>query len=121
VGGGDRFRMIVTPMGGSLRLSPANLTCAAENEQFLDTIGKVSRIHCKKPKSKLMPLSTARANDAKSAVRARVEHAFAHQKGSMGLVIRIVEHARAKAAVTMVTMAYNMKRWCWLDRRSATA
>ncbi|CCG41155.1 hypothetical protein [Magnetospirillum molischianum] len=29
--------------------------------------------------------------------------------------------ARARAAVTMVNMAYNMKRWCWLDRQAAIA
>lgn len=94
---------------------------SAENERFLDAIGKVSRIHCKKPKGKPMPRPTARANAAKSAVRARVEHAFAHQKGFMGLVIRTIGRARAEATVTLANMAYNMKRWCWLDRRSAAA
>ena len=68
-----------------------------------------------------MPRRTARANAAKSAVRARVEHVFAQQKGPMGLVIRTIGLARAEAAVTMANMAYNMRRWCWLDRRSAAA
>ncbi len=61
-----------------------------------------------------MPRRTARANAAKSAVRAHVEHPFAHQKGPMGLVIRTIGIARASAAVTLANMAYNMKRWCWL-------
>ncbi len=91
------------------------------NEAFLRAAGKVSRIHRKKPKGRPMPRPTARANAAKSAVRARVEHAFAHQKGFMGLVVRTIGRARAEAAVTMANMAYNMRRWCWLDRRSAAA
>lgn len=94
---------------------------SAENERFLQRIGKVSRIHRRKPKNKPMPKRTARANAAKSAVRARVEHPFAHQKGPMGRVIRTIGIARAQAAVTLTNMAYNMKRWCWLERRAAPA
>ena len=63
-----------------------------------------------------------RANAAKSEVRAHVEHVFARQKGPMALVIRTIGLARAEAAiVTLANMAYNMKRWCWLDRRPAPA
>jgi IS5 family transposase len=91
------------------------------NEAYLHGIGKVSHIHRKKPKGKPMPRRTAKANAVKSAVRAHVEHPFAHQKAVMGLVIRTIGHARAEAAVTLSNMAYNMKRWCWLDRRIASA
>ena len=63
----------------------------------------------------------AEANARKSAVRARVEHPFAHQKGSMRLVIRTIGVARAKATITLANMAYNMKRWRWLDSRPAPA
>ena len=99
---------------------------SAENERFLRDAGKISRIHRRKPKGRPMPKRTARANAAKSAVRAAVEHPFvehpfAHQKGFMGLVIRTIGLARAEATVTLATMAYNMKRWCWLDRRSLSA
>ncbi len=94
---------------------------SAENERFLASVGKVSRIHQRKPKGKPMPKRMARANATRSAVRAHVEHPFAHQKGPMALVIRTIGLARAKATVTLANMAYNMKRWCWLDRRSATA
>ncbi len=91
---------------------------SAENERFLARLGKVSRIHRRKPPGRPMPKRMARANAAKSAVRAHVEHPFAHQKGPMGLVIRTIGLARATATVTLANMAYNMKRWCWLDRRS---
>ena len=94
---------------------------SAENERYLANIGKVSRIHRRKPKGKPMPRRTARANARKSAVRAAIEHPFAHQKGPMKLVIRTIGLARAEAAITLANMAYNMKRWCWLDRRNAPA
>jgi IS5 family transposase len=91
------------------------------NEDFLRKAGKVSRIHQRKPKGRPMPKRTARANAAKSAVRAHVEHPFAHQKGPMGLVIRTIGIARATATVLLANMAYNMKRWCWLDGRTLPA
>ena len=38
----------------------------------------------------------------------------AHQKARIGLAIRTVGLARAKAAVTMANIAYNMGRLRWL-------
>jgi IS5 family transposase len=92
-----------------------------ENERYLANIGRVSRIHRRKPPGRRMPRHHSRANATKSAVRAHVEHPFAYQKGVMGLVIRTIGLARARATVTLANMAYNMKRWCWLDRRAAPA
>jgi IS5 family transposase len=94
---------------------------SAGNERYLSDIGRVSRIHRRKPRGKPMPRNTARANAKRSAVRAAVEHPFAHQKGPMGLVIRTIGLARASAHITLVNMSYNMKRWCWLNRRSLSA
>jgi len=94
---------------------------SAENERYLAGIGRVSRIHRRKPRGRSMPRHHARANAANSAVRAHVEHPFAHQKGIMGLVIRTIGLARESAAVTLTNMAYNMKRWCWLGRRAVPA
>ena len=68
-----------------------------------------------------MPKRTARANARKSAVRARVEHVFAYQKGPMGLLIRTIGLTRAKAVITLANMGYNMRRWCWLNGRSVPA
>ena len=68
-----------------------------------------------------MPRHHARANGKKSAVRARVEHCFGYQKSVMGLVVRTIGRTRAEAAITLANMAYNMKRWCWLDGRGAPA
>ena len=68
-----------------------------------------------------MPRRTAKANAAKSALRAHVEHPFAHQKGPMRLVIRSIGLMRATATVRLANSAYTMKRWCRLDRRSLPA
>ena len=78
---------------------------SAENERFLARLGKVSRIHHRKPKGRPMAKHTARANARKSAVRAAVEHPFAHQKGIMGLVIRTIGLVRAEAAISFANMA----------------
>ena len=94
---------------------------SAANETFLAKAGKVSRIHHKKPKGKPMPKPIARGNATKSKIRAHVEHVFAEQKDRMRLFIRTIGIARAEAAIAFANIAYNMKRWCWLDRRSVPA
>ena len=90
------------------------------NETYLAGLGKVSRIHRKKPPGKPMPRLTARANRRKSKVRARVEHVFADQKDRMGLFIRTIGLARAKAKIGLANIAYNMRRLVWLDARTAS-
>ena len=89
------------------------------NEAWLRSIGRVSRVHRKKPKGKPMPARTARANAAKSTVRARVEHVFARQKDQMALFIRTVGIARAEAKITLANLAYNIDRLIFHERRTA--
>lgn len=91
------------------------------NEAWLRSIGRVSRIHRKKPKGKPMPARTARANAARSAVRAHIEHVFARQKNQMGLFIRTIGIARAEAKITLANLAYNIDRLIFHERRAATA
>ena len=59
---------------------------SAANEAWLARLGRISRIHRKKPPGRPMPRHIARGNAARSAVRARVEHVFAHQKETDGPV-----------------------------------
>lgn len=94
---------------------------SGENERYLKAIGKVSRIHRKKPKGKPLPRRTARANAAKSAVRSRVEHVFAEQKARMKLVVRTIGIARARTKIGLANLAYNMKRLVWLQGVTAPA
>ena len=67
-----------------------------------------------------MPQRTAKANAAKSKIRARVEHVFAHQKDKMGLFIRTIGLSRAEAKITLANLAYNMNRLIFHERRTAT-
>lgn len=91
------------------------------NEAYLEKHGKKSRIHYKKPKGKPMPLHVKRGNATKSKIRARVEHVFGEQKSKMNLTIRTIGIKRAQATITLANMVYNMKRWCWLNSRNASA
>jgi hypothetical protein len=67
-----------------------------------------------------MPEHMARANAARSAIRARVEHVFAHQKNRYGLFIRTIGIARAQAKLTLANLAYNFDRLIFHKRRAAT-
>jgi transposase, IS5 family len=88
------------------------------NEKWLRRQGRVSRIHRRKPRGRPMPERTAKANAAKSKVRARVEHVFAHQKDKMGLFIRTIGITRAEAKITFTNLAYNMSRLIFHERRA---
>ena len=61
-----------------------------------------------------MPKQTARANVAKSEVRARAERVFARQKGPMGLVARTIGLARARVKIGLANRVYSMRRTIWL-------
>jgi len=90
------------------------------NEKWLRRQGRVSRIHRRKPRGRPMPERTAKANAAKSKVRARVEHVFAQQKDKMGLFIRTIGLKRAQAKITLANLAYNMSRLIFHERRAMT-
>ena len=94
---------------------------SAKNEAMLAGRGLVSRIHRKKPQGRPMPERTRRANARKSAVRSKVEHVFAHQKGLMAIIVRTIGLARAKVKIGLANLAYNMRRLVWLRRRAALA
>ncbi len=94
--------------------------CSSKNEAWLKTNMPKSRIHRRKPKAKLMLDHMARANAAKSAIRARVEHVFAHQKNRYGLFIRTIGIARAQAKRTLANLTYNFYRLIFHERYAAT-
>lgn len=54
-----------------------------------------------------MSENMARANAAKSAIRAMVEHVFALQKNRYGLFIRTIGFALAQAKLTLANLDYN--------------
>ena len=77
-------------------------------------------MHRKKPANRPMPLSTRRANNAKSQIRSRIEHVFAEQKHRMELFIRTVGLSRASTKIGLANLVYNLKRLVFLRRRMPT-
>jgi len=90
------------------------------NEAWLTKHGRVSRIHRKKPRGEPRSEALRAANRVKSKIRARVEHVFAQEKAHMGLYIRTIGIKRAEAKITLVNLAYNMKRLIFHERLTAT-
>jgi IS5 family transposase len=93
---------------------------SSKNEAWLKAHMLNSRIHRRKPKGKPIPEQIARANAAKSAIRARVEHVFAHQKNRYGLFIRTIGIDRAQAKLTLANLAYNFDRLIFHQRCATT-
>jgi transposase, IS5 family len=91
------------------------------NEKHLRKTGLKSAIHRKKPRDKPMPARMAKANAAKSKVRAAIEHVFAWQKGPMGLFIRTIGLARATVKIGLANLVTNMRRMVWLTGNAAPA
>ena len=89
------------------------------NEAWLADRMLTSHIHRRKPKGKPMPRATAQANAAKSAIRAKIEHVFAHQKNRFGLFIRTIGLLRAEAKLTLANLAYNFDRLIFQEKRAA--
>lgn len=89
------------------------------NEKWLKSMGRVSRIHHRKPKGRPMPDQTRKSNTTKSKIRCRVEHVFAHQKDKMGLFIRTIGIKRAEAKITLANLTYNFHRLIFHERRAA--
>ena len=91
---------------------------SAANEAYLARHGRHSRICHGKPCGKPMPVHMACGDRTKSRIRAKVEDVLAERKARMELFVRTIGLKRAKAMITLANMIHDMKRWCWLDRRS---
>ena len=74
-----------------------------------------------KPRGKPMPANIGRGNAARAKVRCHVEHVFAAQKHRIGLIVRTVGIARARAKIALANLAYNFQRLAWLQGRNAPA
>ena len=94
---------------------------SAANLELLARRGRVGHLQRKKPRNKPMPRHVARGNARHGKVRAAVEHVFAAQKRRLGLIIRTIGIARAKAKIGLANLAYNLTRFAWLEGRAAPA
>ncbi len=94
---------------------------SAANLELLARRGHVGHLQRKKPRGRPMPRHIARGNATRGKVRAAVEHVFAAQKRRLGLLIRTVGIARAKAKIGLANLAYNLTRFAWLEARGLPA
>jgi transposase, IS5 family len=115
---GARLPELLNPEAFGSRVWADTAYRSKTNEAALETAGRRSMIHFKKPKGRSMPRQHRRANRARSAVRSAIEHVFAEQKARMGLFVRTVGLARATVKIGMVNMAYNMRRLVWLEQQA---
>ncbi len=116
---GRMLPRLVTTQNTSSAIWADSAYRSQKNEKWLAARMLVSRIHRRKPAGKPMPQNIARANAAKSSIRAVVEHIFAHQKNRFGLFIRTIGLARAEAKLTLANIAYNFDRLIFHERARA--
>lgn len=107
------------PVSATGSNEPANAYRSAKNEKRIARAGLVSKVHFRKPPGKPMPEPRQRANAARSRERSGVEHVFADQKHRMGLFIRSIGIARARARIGLANIACNMRRLLFWETRTA--
>ena len=92
---------------------------AYRSEQIEDTLqrrGVQSKIHEKGYRNQPLTKSQRRSNRAKSRIRARVEHVFAHITNCMnGFRIRSIGIVRARSNIGLINLTYNIVRSVYLQ------
>ena len=116
---GSQLREVVTTNNTASDVWADTAYRSKANEAWLKANGRTSRIHRKKPKDKPRSDALRAANRTKSRIRATVEHVFAQQKAHMALFVRTIGIKRAEAKITLVNLAYNMRRLIFHERRAA--
>ena len=117
---GSQLREVVTTDNTASDVWADTAYRSKSNEAWLTKHGRVSRIHRKKPRGEPRSEALRAANRVKSKIRALVERVFAQEKAHMGLYIRTIGIKRAEAKITLVNLAYNMKRLIFHERLTAT-
>ncbi|NML13105.1 transposase [Sphingobium sp. AR-3-1] len=111
--------------GKPLPMSPCR--CSGIKAISASTAGMASRSHADQshPPSQAQRKVHAKGHRPrkcrKSAIRARIEHVFAHQKNRFGLFIRTIGIKRAEAKLTLANLAYNFNRLISHERRAVKA
>ncbi|NOZ09858.1 MAG: IS5 family transposase [Gammaproteobacteria bacterium] len=90
-----------------------------EIEQWLKAGRYKSQVHHKGKRGKALSEAKQKVNQARSKVRARVEHVFGYQENSMGgKFIRTIGINRARTKIALMNLTYNMMRFLLLERRT---
>ena len=97
-------------------LDPANTA----SEIWGDTAYR-SKIHFRRQPGLDLTPSQRKANRARSKVRSAVETVLAGQKHRFGLFVRTIGLARARTKIGLANIAYNFKRFLWIETRPLAA
>ena len=93
---------------------------SVQSEARLKEKGLQSRIHRRAARNRPLSERQKSANTTRAKVRARVEHVFGHQQGSMGgKIVRTIGIARARFKIGMMNLGYNIRRLVHLERVAA--
>jgi len=91
--------------------------CSVASSRELKRRNLKNEIHHKGYRGQPLSEAKLRVNKKRSRIRARVEHVFGFQQNSLGgKLVRTVGIMRAKAKIGMMNLAYNMKRYVFLQR-----
>ncbi|MEM6934521.1 MAG: IS5 family transposase [Pseudomonadota bacterium] len=92
-----------------------------KNEKRIAAAGLKSKVHFLRAPGKAQPAIRQKANAARSKVRSAVEHIFADQKHRMELFVRTIGIERARTKIGMANLAYNFRRYVWLEGQAGSA
>ena len=88
-----------------------------EIDSTLKERGLKNEIHHKGYRGTPLTEAKQRVNHKRSKVRARVEHIFGFQQNSLGgKLIRTIGILRAHTKISLMNLAYNMKRYVYLTK-----
>ena len=91
------------------------------NEAHLAKNGQRSKVHFRRQPGLDLTPAQRKANRARSKVRSAVETVFAGQKHRFGLFVRTIGLARARTKIGLANLAYNLKRFLWIETRPVAA
>ena len=93
---------------------------SAAIEQTLSTHRLRSQIHYKGYRNNPLSSTKKRTNKTRSSIRSRVEHVFGYMETVLGgMMIHTIGLARAKVKITFKNLAYNMRRFTFLQSQHA--
>ena len=94
---------------------------SAKNRSLLKTMNLRDGIARNDDRKRYDQTDIHQRNKRLAKIRGRVEHVFGGWEKTMGKHIRCVGLIRAKAAITLQALVYNLRRWVTLDSRGASA
>ena len=91
------------------------------NEAHLARHGFRSKIHFRRKPGCDLSAAQKKANRARSKVRSAVETVFAAEKHRFGLFVRTIGIKRAATKIGLANLAYNVRRFIWIEGRALPA